>query len=159
MGLPVKLSDELVEVARLEAKAADRSLTAQIEHWATLGRAAESMLSFGNSKTLKASAKSGSPPSSETELDAVGAVLRDLFADENRAVAKSAINGHGTPLYETDLAFPSLVVQVAPDGTRRAGQFIHRVFVANEAKLPPIAQAVIAKPRRAVRPKTLLQAA
>src|SRR5438105_3058252 len=44
MGMPVKLSDELVKLAREEADAADRSITAQIEHWATLGRSVESAL-------------------------------------------------------------------------------------------------------------------
>ena len=44
MGMPVKLSDELVKVARKEAAAGDRSITAQIEHWAKLGRSVETAL-------------------------------------------------------------------------------------------------------------------
>ncbi|MEW6488524.1 MAG: hypothetical protein AB1578_11510 [Thermodesulfobacteriota bacterium] len=32
MGMPVKLSDELVRLARAEAEAASRSLAAQVEH-------------------------------------------------------------------------------------------------------------------------------
>lgn len=39
MGMPVKLSDDPVRAARAEAKATDRSITAQIGHWAKLGRA------------------------------------------------------------------------------------------------------------------------
>ena len=42
--MPVKLSAELVEEARSSAKLFHRSLTAQIEHWATLGRVIESQL-------------------------------------------------------------------------------------------------------------------
>jgi len=38
MGMPVKLSDDLVLSARLEAEATDRSITAQIEHWAKIRR-------------------------------------------------------------------------------------------------------------------------
>src|SRR6266496_3887413 len=44
MGMPVKLSDALVNVARKEAAAADRSITAQIEHWAKLGQSVEAAL-------------------------------------------------------------------------------------------------------------------
>ena len=42
--MPVKLSGELVEEARNSAKLFHRSITGQIEHWASLGRALESRL-------------------------------------------------------------------------------------------------------------------
>ena len=41
MGRAVKLSDELVESARLESEIYSRSMTQQIEHWARIGRAVE----------------------------------------------------------------------------------------------------------------------
>lgn len=41
MGMPVKLSDELVRKARKEAARSRRSITAQVEYWASLGRMAE----------------------------------------------------------------------------------------------------------------------
>ena len=53
MGMPVKLSDELVLSARIEAEGADRSITAQIEHWAKLGRAAEVALGYTSATALK----------------------------------------------------------------------------------------------------------
>jgi len=43
--MPVKLSGELIEEARTASVALHRSLTAQIEHWATIGRIAEAHLS------------------------------------------------------------------------------------------------------------------
>ena len=43
MGMPVKLSDELVESAREEAANTDRSITGQIEHWAKIGRSVETV--------------------------------------------------------------------------------------------------------------------
>lgn len=43
--MPVKLSGALIEEARDSAKLFHRSLTSQIEHWATLGRAIEARLS------------------------------------------------------------------------------------------------------------------
>lgn len=44
MGMPVKLSDDLVERARKAAAKARRSMTAQVEHWARIGQAAESSM-------------------------------------------------------------------------------------------------------------------
>src|SRR5262245_61169876 len=44
MGMPVKLSDELVESARKEAANADRSITGQIEHWEKIARSVETIL-------------------------------------------------------------------------------------------------------------------
>src|SRR5712692_6331138 len=53
MGMPVKLSDALVKLARTEADAADRSITAQIEHWAKLGRSVETALRHEDALALK----------------------------------------------------------------------------------------------------------
>ena len=44
MGQPVKLSDKLVLEARLAGEDNERSIAGQIEHWARLGRAVESLL-------------------------------------------------------------------------------------------------------------------
>lgn len=44
-AMPVKISGELIEEARTASAALHRSLTAQIEHWATIGRIAEAHLS------------------------------------------------------------------------------------------------------------------
>lgn len=53
MPQPVKLSDSLIEAAREAAPAAHRSLAAQVEHWATLGRAIEGSLTSDESAILK----------------------------------------------------------------------------------------------------------
>jgi hypothetical protein len=55
MGMSVKLSDDLALSARLEAEATDRSITAQIEHWAKLGRAVEAALKHADVLALKRS--------------------------------------------------------------------------------------------------------
>lgn len=41
MGIAVKLSDELVNNAKIAGKALSRSTPKQIEHWAKIGKAAE----------------------------------------------------------------------------------------------------------------------
>jgi len=43
------VSDGLFAVAKEEAKAADRSITAQVEHWAKIGRAVEAVLATRSS--------------------------------------------------------------------------------------------------------------
>ena len=53
MPAPVKISDRLLARAREEAKGAHRSVTAQIEHWATLGRAVEAMVVYRDVLALK----------------------------------------------------------------------------------------------------------
>jgi len=52
-SVAVKVSSELAESARKEAEAADRSLTGQIEHWAKLGRAAETLMPSQVASALK----------------------------------------------------------------------------------------------------------
>lgn len=41
MAIALKLSDELIEIARPHAAAMHRSIPKQIEHWARLGKAVE----------------------------------------------------------------------------------------------------------------------
>ncbi|HSF03478.1 MAG TPA: hypothetical protein VLA62_10720, partial [Solirubrobacterales bacterium] len=53
MPSPVKVSDRLLALARREARGAHRSATAQIEHWATLGRAVEVLLAYRDVLALK----------------------------------------------------------------------------------------------------------
>ena len=40
MGMPVRIYDDLYELAKLEAKAEHRTIAGQIEFWAKVGRAA-----------------------------------------------------------------------------------------------------------------------
>jgi hypothetical protein len=46
--MPVKLSDDLVTLARVEAEASSRSIAAQVEHPARVGRTAERVLLHAN---------------------------------------------------------------------------------------------------------------
>ena len=40
MGMPVRIDDDLYELAKLEAKVEHRTIAGQIEFWAKVGRAA-----------------------------------------------------------------------------------------------------------------------
>lgn len=130
MGMPVKLSDELLFLARAEAAAANRSVAAQVEHWARLGRAAEAVLPYGDAKALKASGGDverafPDPPS----RSAVLTLLESIARSPERATAVERIRGSRRPVYTTDAAFPGMVVCVRPDGARVPGRFENRRFI------------------------------
>ena len=88
MGMPVKLSDELVASARKEAASTDRSITGQIEHWAKIGRSDETVLRHQDVQALKRS------PAEATltvpARRAVQAVLERLVTDEEGVRSRPA---------------------------------------------------------------------
>jgi hypothetical protein len=128
VGLPVRLSDELVLCARDEARAADRSMTAQIEHWAKLGRAVESVLRHGDVRAIKARV---SRPPARSGRRAVRAALAQAI-DGDSSAARAKIGATGQPLYGTDPRWPGLVVRIDADGTRTPGRFDQRRFVPDD---------------------------
>ena len=136
MGMPVKLSDDLVLSARVEAEATDRSITAQIEHWAKLGRAVEAALKHADVLALKSSngdlAKAFPGQSKQA---AVQALLERIAAATDRSGVVEKLRARSQPVYGTDPRFPGMVVRIDPDGTRTPGRFENRRFVpAAEAR-------------------------
>ena len=130
MGMPVKLSDELVHLARAEADAAHRSLAAQVEHWARLGQAAEAALRHGDAMALKASGGDlAAAFADEPGRAAVLSLLESIAATSERPEAADRVRRSRRPAYGTDPAFPGMVVRIAPDGSRTPGRFENRRFV------------------------------
>jgi len=146
MPLPVKISDRLLARAREEAKGAHRSVTAQIEHWATLGRAVEVMTAHRDVLMLKRAGEALSLPTWVRRAD-VEAALVALMHDTDRDAVKARIRAPGGPLYEEDPDDPGGVIQVAPDGRRTRGRFDGRRFVARRTDERP-AVRVAARRRR-----------
>ncbi len=124
MGLPLRISDELVLRARLEAEASDRSLTGQIEHWVKLGMALEVILGHREAIELK---RRGA---------AVG--LEDALAKvetrEGRELAQRHLKESGQPRYSVDPNRAGGLIRFAPDGTQTRGRFVKRVFVPDEGE-------------------------
>jgi ParD-like antitoxin of type II bacterial toxin-antitoxin system len=132
MPAPVKVSDKLLGLARQEARDAHRSTTAQIEHWATLGRAVEVLLSYSDVLALKRAGQVLPLP-----LPVPRSVLHDrlaglLQADREGVRARIRMSG---PVYET-AGEPGTIVEVQPDGTRVVGRLEGRRFVPVEDKRP-----------------------
>lgn len=130
MGMPVKLSDALVKLARTEAEAADRSITAQIEHWARLGRSVETALSHQDALALKHTGGDlhRAFPGASTR-EAVQAVLRRIATTADRSDLARALT-HGRIVYQSDPKASGAVMRIEPDGTRTVGRIENRRFVA-----------------------------
>jgi ParD-like antitoxin of type II bacterial toxin-antitoxin system len=133
MPAPVKISDGLLARAKEEAKATHRSITAQIEHWATLGRGVEVMTAHRDVLMLKRAGEGLSMPGWVRRAD-VEAVLLGLMHDRDREAVKARVRTPGGPLYEEDPDDPGGVIQIAPDGRRTRGRFEGRTFVAAGTK-------------------------
>jgi len=120
MGTSLKLSDDLVNEARHEAEAADRSLTSQIEHWARLGRSVESALRHEDVLALKRAS-----PTRRALL----AVVRRIASDNQRTDLSATLKD-GRTVYQD--AGEGRVERIERDGTRTVGRFVDRRFVADE---------------------------
>lgn len=130
MGMPVKLSDLLVKAARAEAKATNRSITAQVEHWAKLGRAVEAALKHEDLLELKRSSGDLDRAFSDaTKRDEVLALLDEVARSSERAVITERLQARGKPVYATDPAYPGMLVKIDPDGKRTPGRLEGRKFI------------------------------
>ncbi len=125
MGLPVKLSDDLVTQARAETALSQRSLTGQVEYWARLGQKAEMALSHADLRKLAVL-----QPSESTA--ALKQALGFAFSEAGTVATRQDISAQHGMVYEAATGNKGLIVQVAPDGTRTLGRLINRKFIAGE---------------------------
>ncbi len=128
MPSPVKVSDKLLALAREEAQSTHRSATAQIEHWATLGRAVEVMVAYREVLALKRAGRT-LPIPTFVRREEVHELLARLVEDVDRKNVKARIQTAGTPLYTTDPEYPGMIVEIRADGTRTPGHLEGRRFV------------------------------
>lgn len=130
MGTPLKVSDSLFAVAKQEAQATQRSITAQVEHWARIGRAVEAILAHQELLTLKQLGELLTPlyPSAARRQE-VYELLTRIATSADREATKTALRASGTPLYATDPEHPGMIIQVLPDGTRTPGRLEGRRFI------------------------------
>lgn len=128
MGMPVKLSDDLVKDARQEAEATDRSLTSQIEHWARLGRKVERVLQHEDVLDLKRAGETASAPPTRR---AILSTLRQIAAEASRPELAATLR-NGRTVYQD--AGDSRVERIERDGTRTVGRFVNRRFIVEEPK-------------------------
>jgi len=130
MGTPLKVSDNLFTLAKQEAQATQRSITAQVEHWARIGRAVEAILAHQELLTLKQVGELLTPvfPTAARQQE-VHELLSRIADSSDREATKAALRSSGSPLYATDPAYPGLIIQAWPDGRRIPGSLEGRRFV------------------------------
>ena len=128
MSMPVKLSDDLVKDAREEAKAADRSITSQIEHWARLGRKVENVLRHEDVLNLKRANDNDDVAVPPPTRRAVVAALRRIASDGVRTELAATLT-EGRTVYQD--AGDGRVERIERDGTRAVGRFVDRRFTAD----------------------------
>ncbi|HET9491964.1 MAG TPA: hypothetical protein VFR64_19720 [Methylomirabilota bacterium] len=136
MPAPVKVSDKLLALAKAEARGAHRSATAQIEHWATLGRAVEVLLAYRDVLALKRAGQA-LPVPAFVEREALHDLLTRLVESGNREDVQARIRAAGTPVYTTHPDQPGAIVEIRSDGTRTAGRFDGRRFRPTGGKTTP----------------------
>ena len=119
MGQPVKLSDALILDARLTGELTERSIAGQIEFWAGLGRAVDSLLRVGDILALKQQGKS--KPLSEC--------LAEVETAEGRRKLKEFLLAGPFPHYEAAEGRPGWLLRTEEDGKRTIGRFVNRRFV------------------------------
>ena len=154
MPQPVKISDALIDAAREAAPLANRSLAAQVEHWAALGRAIEGSLTADQSAALKRAVREPTATyatTSETITTALARALGQALTPAARAELSAELLASGHPIYGTDPALPGLLIRKNPDGTRTAGKWINGDFQPLPAAAQRTAPVVVrsTKARRA----------
>ncbi len=118
MGQPVKLSEALVLDARLVGGAAERSIASQIEFWAGLGRAVESVLRTESILRLK----------QRGETVPLSDCLRTVDTKAGRARVKARLAERPFPHFEPSVERPGFLVKIDEDGKRTVGRFVNRLF-------------------------------
>lgn len=136
MGIPLKVSDALFAVARQEAAATNRSITAQVEYWASIGRATEAVLAHDELLTLRTTGELLTPvfPSAARRREVHDLLTRVAAAADRGAGIRERIRTGNRPVYEGAPGRPGMIVQVSPDGTRRLGHLENRRFVPAEER-------------------------
>ena len=118
MSQPVKLSDELVLDARLAGL--ERSIAAQIEFWARLGRAIEPILQVRQAKAL---AETPAPTPVSDCIKVVG-------SEEGDARLRDYLERRPYPHYEPAPGSPGLLLRTDANGKKTIGKFVNREFKA-----------------------------
>jgi hypothetical protein len=114
--MPVKLSDELVQRARKEAVRTRRSMTAQVEHWARIGQAAERSMPASVVERLRDGHRPG-------DLHPVVSFFERLTYSDVQKAAERKLALLKYPRYESDPGGGGRLFEVHADGRRIGGRW------------------------------------
>ena len=130
MGMPLRISETLVREAKKSAELQERSVTAQIEHWAKIGMAVEAAVSLGATTALKATAgRLDKLVPDATMRKQLKAALVGIVQSADRQAADRIVRAAGKPVYEADRSHPGFLIRIDPDGKRTRGRMQGKRFV------------------------------
>lgn len=133
-SLAIKISADLATAARAAAELADRSLTAQIEHWARMGKKMDEQVTGGAMMAFKRTAGGTATiqePAYREEIETVLAQLRQPGFATKVALAARDLEIHEV-LYGADPDGTGLIVAHYRDGRKTKGRMVNRVFEPQE---------------------------
>ena len=116
MSQPVKVSDELALDARLMGEVTGRSIAGQVEFWARLGRAVETLLRGDQGLALSRVGK----------MMPLSTCLQSVDSPEGRARLAEHLKSVPYPHYNA--ARGGLLVRIDANGKRITGRFVNRRF-------------------------------
>ena len=128
-SMPLRIDGALVNEARTSGEVFHRSIAQQVEHWATLGKALEAVLTVPGIAKLKSAKK-------PANLDRL---LARASSPAGRKKTLALLAKKKGPLYGSKTNQPDVLLQYAKDGTKVAGRMIKGVFVPT--KTAPNAKA------------------
>jgi hypothetical protein len=127
MSQPVKLSDALVLDARLVGKTVNRSISGQVEFWASIGRAIEPLLQGDQVYALCRNAAARP----------LSACLESVDTPEGGLRTSDFLKSQPYPHYEAFPAKRGFLIRTEADGKRTIGRFVNREFVPAKTKTVP----------------------
>ncbi len=126
MSQPVKVSDGLLLDARLMGAVAQRSIAGQIEFWAGLGRAIETLL---RGDQVLALCRAG-------QAKPLSACLKSTDTTAGRERLAAYLNSRPYPHYQPVPGPAGLLVRIDASGQRTTGKFVNRKFQPAKARKP-----------------------
>ena len=118
--MPLRIDGALIADARASGEVFHRSIAQQVEHWATLGKALEAVVTLGSVEKLKRT---------KAPVDLNVLIARaDSAAGKKKTLALLAKKKG--PLYGSEQGRPGTVLQYRADGGKVAGRMVKGVFVA-----------------------------
>ena len=119
MGQPVKLSDEMIQEARVVGAARGRSIAGQVEFWASLGMTMERLMT--GAELDRARARSTARSLSES-IESVNQPL-------GRRRLAAYLESRPFPRFVADPVEARVMIREDADGTRTRGRFSNGKFI------------------------------
>ena len=118
-SMPLRIDGDLINEAKVSSQIFHRSIAQQVEHWASLGRVLEKVLTVSS----VAKVKSLNRP---VALERVLAGARSVAGKKKTLALLARKKG---PLYGTKQGRPRVLLQYQPDGTTVAGRMVQGKFI------------------------------